>query len=43
MLLSTEQMKKANSNPLYQTIGIRVISAKDGQAISKLKPVENVC
>lgn len=43
MELSADQMAKLNANPLYKTIGIQVLSAGDGQAVSELKPLENVC
>ena len=43
MLISLEQMARFNTNPLYQTTGIQVVSAEDGKAVSELKPHENIC
>ncbi len=43
MHISPEYMEKVNKNSLYHTIGIQVLSATDGRAVSELKPVENVC
>lgn len=43
MVISTEQIEKINANPLYQTIGMRLVSAEGGRIISHLTPPENVC
>ena len=43
MLISMEQIAQFNTNPLYQTTGIQVLSAGDGRAVSELKPPGNVC
>lgn len=43
MDISPEQMDKINANPLYQTIGMRLISAENGRIVSQLTPPENVC
>jgi uncharacterized protein (TIGR00369 family) len=43
MIVSIEQIEKFNTNPLYQTIGMQVISAGDDGAVSRLTPPENVC
>ncbi|MBW1891829.1 MAG: PaaI family thioesterase [Deltaproteobacteria bacterium] len=43
MIISSAQFEKFNANPLYHTIGMQVISAEDGRAVSQLRPPDNVC
>ncbi|MBW2297796.1 MAG: PaaI family thioesterase [Deltaproteobacteria bacterium] len=43
MIISSAQFEKFNANPLYHTIGMQVISAGDSQAVSQLRPPDNVC
>ena len=43
MRISPEQIARFNTNPLYQTTGIEVLSAGDSRAVSELKPPQNVC
>ena len=43
MRISPEQVAQFNTNHLYQTTGIEVVSAEDGRAVSELKPPPDVC
>ena len=43
MIVSSGQIAQFNKNPLYQTTGIRTLSAEDGRADSELRPPNNVC
>ena len=43
MAISPEQIAQFNKNPLYQTTGIRALTAERGRAVSELKPPGNVC
>jgi uncharacterized protein (TIGR00369 family) len=43
MIVSSGQIAQFNKNTLYQTTGIRTLSAEDGRADSELRPPNNVC
>ncbi|MBW2176653.1 MAG: PaaI family thioesterase [Deltaproteobacteria bacterium] len=43
MIISIAKFEQFNANPLYHTIGMQVISAGDSQAVSQLRPPDNVC
>ena len=43
MLLSEQTISQMNENPLYNTLGIRLEKAADGQARSRLEPKPEVC
>ena len=43
MIVSPKQIAQFNTNPLYQTTGIQVLSAENRRAVSELKPKENIC
>ena len=40
---TSEQLSQINDNPLYLTIGMRVVLAGDEKAVSELRPPANVC
>ena len=43
MVFSSEQIRQINKNTLYETTGLQALSARDGSAVSELRPTENVC
>ena len=43
MNFTAEFLEKLNNNPLYQTLGIRIVKAENGRAESGLFPNKRVC
>ncbi len=43
MRFDAERLARLNDNPLYRTLGIRLESAGEGDAVSWLEPREAVC
>ena len=43
MVDTTTLIKKLNDNSLYRTLGIRIETAAEGRARSRLTPPQNVC
>lgn len=43
MEITSRDMEEFNKNPLYLTLGIRVLEARAGAAQSQLEPTEEVC
>ena len=43
MEITSTDIEQVNKNPLYQTLGIRILEAGAGAARSQLEPMEIVC
>lgn len=43
MEITQEILDRLNGNPLYNSIGIRVLKAADGRACSRLEPNQDFC
>jgi len=43
LIISPELINRFNKNSLYQTLGLCLTSARDGNATSQLQPPETVC
>lgn len=43
MSYTSEQIQTVNRNPLYQTIGLKMIAADNGEARSRLEPEPEIC
>jgi len=43
MEITISDMEQFNKNPLYRTLGIRILEAGDGSARGLLEPGENLC
>jgi uncharacterized protein (TIGR00369 family) len=43
MIYSPEDLARINDNPLYRTIGIEVLACADGNAVSTMSPLPEVC
>jgi acyl-coenzyme A thioesterase PaaI-like protein len=43
MLFTEQTISQMNDNPLYNTLGIRIEKAAEGQAKSRLEPSPEVC
>ena len=43
MKITQKIIEQMNNNPLYRTLGIRVVEAGEGRAVSILEPVAEVC
>lgn len=43
MRIENDVIERMNTNPLYQTVGIALSFAQDGEAIATLKPRPDIC
>jgi uncharacterized protein (TIGR00369 family) len=43
MKITSTDIEQVNKNPLYQTLGIRILEVGEGYARSQLEPTEIVC